>query len=42
VPEPARPNLASTADARVADVIGAAQSFDPATFLELLDASLSL
>jgi hypothetical protein len=42
VPEPARANLVSSADARVADLIGAAQSFDPATFLELLDASLSL
>jgi hypothetical protein len=37
----ARPNLGAT-PARVADVIGSAQSFAPTTFLALLDASLSL
>jgi hypothetical protein len=40
VPQAARPNLA--ASVRVADVIGDAQSFAPKTFLDLLDASLSL
>ena len=37
---PARPNLGSSP--RVADIVGQAQAFAPATFLELLDASLSL
>jgi hypothetical protein len=40
VAQAARPNLA--ASPRVADVIGEAQAFAPATFLELLEASLSL
>jgi hypothetical protein len=37
-----RPNLASGTDVRAVDVIGEAQRFAPATFLALLDASLSL
>ncbi len=37
-----RADLASGANLRVADVIGEAQAFAPATFLALLDASLSL
>lgn len=40
-PQAARPDFASTA-APVVDVIGEAQRFAPATFLALLDASLSL
>ncbi len=40
-PQAARPDFAATA-APVADVIGQAQRFAPATFLALLDASLSL
>jgi hypothetical protein len=38
--QPTRPNLASSP--RAPDVIGEAQAFAPATFLELLDASLGL
>jgi hypothetical protein len=41
-PQAARPNLDVPADARVVDVVGEAQRFAPATFLALLDASLSL
>ncbi len=37
-----RPNLGSGPSVHVPDVIGEAQSFAPATFLALLDASLSL
>jgi hypothetical protein len=37
-----RADLASGANVRVPDVIGEAQAFAPATFLALLDASLSL
>jgi hypothetical protein len=37
-----RPTFASGTEMRVVDVIGQAQSFAPATFLALLDASLSL
>ncbi|HEX4448828.1 MAG TPA: hypothetical protein VH044_18930 [Polyangiaceae bacterium] len=42
VGQAARPRLGSTPDARVTDVIGEAQRFAPATFMALLDASLSL
>jgi hypothetical protein len=41
-PQAVRAELASGASVRVADVIGEAQAFAPATFLALLDASLSL
>ena len=41
-PQAARPNLAVPADAKVIDVVGEAQRFTPATFMALLDASLSL
>jgi hypothetical protein len=41
-PEAVRADLASGANVRVPDVIGEAQAFAPATFLALLDASLSL
>jgi hypothetical protein len=37
-----RPNLGSGPSVHVVDVIGEAQRFTPATFLDLLDASLSL
>ena len=37
-----RPNFVSGTEMRVVDVIGEAQRFAPATFLALLDASLSL
>jgi hypothetical protein len=41
-PQPVRAQLASGTNVRVPDVIGEAQAFAPATFLALLDASLSL
>ena len=41
-PQPVRAELASGANVRVPDLIGEAQAFAPATFLALLDASLSL
>jgi hypothetical protein len=41
-PQAVRADLASGANVRVPDVIGEAQAFAPATFLALLDASLSL
>jgi hypothetical protein len=40
--QPTRARLGSVPDAPVADVIGEAQRFAPATFMALLDASLSL
>jgi hypothetical protein len=40
--EAVRPNLGSGPSVHVVDVIGEAQRFAPATFLDLLDASLSL
>ena len=40
--QPIRPNLESGPSVVVPDVIGEAQRFAPATFLALLDASLSL
>ena len=42
VAQVSRPDFAASAKAPVADVIGQAQRFAPATFLALLDASLSL
>jgi hypothetical protein len=41
-PQPVRAQLASGTNVRVPDIIGEAQAFAPATFLALLDASLSL
>jgi hypothetical protein len=42
MPELSLPNLPTSATARVADIIGEAQAFSPATFLALLDSSLQL
>jgi hypothetical protein len=41
-PQPVRAQLASGTNVRVPDIIGEAQAFAPATFLALLEASLSL
>jgi hypothetical protein len=41
-PQVARASLASAEGARVAELVGQAQAFAPRTFVELLDASLSL